>query len=231
MGQIFKNWNEQRKAYDAIHTVVLNQPCFHSMISSMRSCNQNTGPMTDTKRLKLVIMTGIEIGSLEDNNVKEWSFLRELWSVELGPVVVGVALVEEVEAEFNDEGGRDEESKRWGKGKIADEGEDNAELVDDDDPLHLDDVGDGRDEFDKPVMIFVAGPMSLLTWPFFPLIVSDPRRHVAPTDITYIQKYKCSIIYCCLLGLLANMDVYFGIIFSSGATFVDTPKILSAYLT
>jgi hypothetical protein len=50
------------------------------MISSIRSCNQNTGPVTDTKRLKfnLVVMTSLENGSLEDNNVKEWSFLREL---------------------------------------------------------------------------------------------------------------------------------------------------------
>jgi hypothetical protein len=67
--------------------------------------------MTDTKRLKLVVMTGIEIGSLEDNSVNEWTFLRELRSVELGSVVVGVASEEEVEAGFNDEGGKDEESK------------------------------------------------------------------------------------------------------------------------
>ena len=37
------------------------------MASSIRSCNPNTGPVTDTKGLKLVAMTGIEIGSLEDN--------------------------------------------------------------------------------------------------------------------------------------------------------------------
>ena len=47
----------------------------------------------------------------------------------------------EVEAKFNDEGGGDNESKRWDKRAIA--GEDNAELVDDDDLLRLDDVGDG----------------------------------------------------------------------------------------
>lgn len=137
--------------------------------------------MTDTKRLKLVVMTGIEIGSLEDNNVNERSLLRELRSVELGSVVVGVASEEEVEAGFNDEEGKDEESKSWGKREIAGEGEDNAELVDD--PLRLDDVGDGGgDGFGKPVMIFVAGRMSLLTWLFFPLIVSDiPRRRIAPT--------------------------------------------------
>ena len=78
------------------------------------------------------------------------------------PAVVGVALEEEVEAGFNDEGGRDVESKSWGKREIAGEGEDNAELVDDDD-LRLDDVvGDGGgDGFGKPVMIFVAGRMSL----------------------------------------------------------------------
>ena len=84
--------------------------------------------------MKLLVITGIEIGSLEDNNEKGWSFLRELWSVVLGPVVVGVTFEEEVEAEFNDEGGRDEESKSWGKREIAGEGEDNlsAELVNDD---------------------------------------------------------------------------------------------------
>ena len=141
--------------------------------------------MTDTKRLKLVVMTGIEIGSLEDNNVKEWPFLRLLWNVELGLVTVGVALEEEAEAGFNEEGGRDEESKSWGKREIAGEGEDNAELVDDDDPLRLD-VGDGGgDGFGRPVIIFVAGRMSLLAWPFFPLIVSDiPRRRIAPTGIS-----------------------------------------------
>ena len=108
--------------------------------------------------------------------------MRELWSVELGPVVVGVALVE---AGFNDEGGRDEESKSWGKREIAGEVEDNAELVDDDDPLRWD-VGDGGgDGFGRPVMIFVAGRMSLITWPFFPLVVSDiPRRRIAPTGIS-----------------------------------------------
>ena len=47
------------------------------MISSIRSCNQNTGPTTDTKRLKLEVITGIEIGSLEDINVKAGLFLRE----------------------------------------------------------------------------------------------------------------------------------------------------------
>ena len=52
----------------------------------------------------------------------------------------------------------DEESKSWGKREIADEGEDNAELVDDDDPVRLDDVGNGTG---RPVMIFVAGRMSL----------------------------------------------------------------------
>ena len=136
MSQIYENWNEQRKTYDAIHTVVLNQPRFHRKIPSIQSCNQNTGPTTDTKRLKLVVMT-----SFENESLKEWSFFLELWSLELGPVVVGVAL-EEVEAGFNDEGGRDEESKSWGKREIAGEVEDNAGLVDDDDPLRLDYGGD-----------------------------------------------------------------------------------------
>ena len=138
--------------------------------------------MTDTKHLKLLVMTVIESGSLEDNNVKEWTFLRELWSVALGPVV-GVALEE---AGFNDEGGRDEESKSWGKSEIAGEDDDNAELVNDDDPLRLEDVGEeGGDGFGRPVMIFAAGRMSLLTWPIFPLIVSGiPRRRIAPTGIS-----------------------------------------------
>jgi hypothetical protein len=60
--------NKHKKVYDAIHTVVLKKPRFHSMISSMRSCSQNTGPMTETKRLKLMVIVGIEIGSPEDNN-------------------------------------------------------------------------------------------------------------------------------------------------------------------
>jgi hypothetical protein len=93
---------------------------------------------------------------------------------------------EEVEAGFNDEVGRDEESNSWGKREIAGEDEDNAELVEDSDPLRLEDVGDGGgDGFGRPVMIFVAGRISLLTWPIFPLIASDiPRRRIAPTGIS-----------------------------------------------
>lgn len=72
-----------------------HRTCF---VSSIRSC----GPMTDTKRLKSVVITNM---SLEDNNVKEWSFLHELWSVELGLIVVGVALEKDVEAGFNDKCG------------------------------------------------------------------------------------------------------------------------------
>lgn len=95
-------------------------------------------------------------------------------------MVVGVE--EEVVAELDDEGGRDEESKSWGRRERA--GEDNAEFVSDDDnsdPLRfkLDDVGDG---FGRPVIILVAGRMSLLTRPF---LASDiPRRCVAPTGIS-----------------------------------------------
>jgi hypothetical protein len=78
-------------------------------------------------------------------------------------------------AGFNDEGGRDEESKSWDKREIAGENEDNAELVEDDDPFHMDDVGDGGgDGFGRPVMIFVAGRMSWLVWPFFPLHPASP---------------------------------------------------------
>ena len=89
-----------------------------------------------------------------------------------------------MEAGFSDEGGRDEESKSWGKREIA--GEDNAELVEDNDPLRLEDVGDGGgDGFGRPVMIFVAGRMSLLTWLILPLTVSDiARRRIAPTGIS-----------------------------------------------
>jgi hypothetical protein len=103
-------------------------------------------------------------------------------------------LEEEVEAGFNDEGGRDEESRSWGKRESAGEVEDNAELVDDDDPLRLD-VGDGGgDGFGRPVMIFVAGRMSLLTWPFFPLIVSDiPRRRKAPTGISMYSSVAMNV--------------------------------------
>ena len=86
------------------------------------------------KRLDLVVTTGNEIGSLEDNNVKELSFLREFWSVvlKLGRRYYSTRL--------NDKGGRDEESKSWGKRDIVSEGEDNAELVYDNDPLRWDDV-------------------------------------------------------------------------------------------
>ena len=48
--------------------------------------------MTDTKRL---VMTVIDIVSPVDINAKEWTFLRELRSAELGPVVVGVLVDEE----------------------------------------------------------------------------------------------------------------------------------------
>ena len=149
--------------------------------------------MTDTKRLKFEVMRGIEIGSLEDNNVKGRLFSREFRSVELD--TVGVALEEEV-AGFNDEGGRDEEIKSWGKREIGGEEEDNAELVDDEDPLRLEDVGDGGgDGFGRPVMIFVAGRMSLLTWPFFPLIVSDiPRRRIAPTGISMYSSVAMNVV-------------------------------------
>ena len=68
---MYKDLWEQRKTYDAIHTVILNQPHFHSMISSIRFCNQKTGPTTETTGSKSVVMTGVEIGSLENNNVKE----------------------------------------------------------------------------------------------------------------------------------------------------------------
>jgi hypothetical protein len=48
---------------------------FQTIISSTRSCNQNTGPMIDSKRLKFVDMASDSRGSREDSNVV-W-----LWSV------------------------------------------------------------------------------------------------------------------------------------------------------
>ena len=60
-------------------------------------------------------MTGIEIGSLEDNNTI--AILQELYIVALGQVV-GVGTEEEVEAQFGDAGGRGEESKSWGKRRL-----------------------------------------------------------------------------------------------------------------
>lgn len=178
--------SEHKKAYAAIHTVVLNQPRFHSMISSIRSCSQNTGPMIVTKRLKLVVIVGIESGSLEDNNVIDWSFLREFWGVELEPVV-GVVSEDEA-AGLGDKGGRDEESKSWGRREIA--GEDN-ELVDDDnnDGLRLDDVGDGGgDGFGRDVIIFVAGRRSLLTWALISRVSDIARRRVALTGTSMYSR-------------------------------------------
>ena len=46
-------------------------------------------------------------------------------------------------AKFNDEGSRDEESKSWGKRDIVSDGEDNAELVYDNDPRCWHDVDNG----------------------------------------------------------------------------------------
>jgi hypothetical protein len=67
------------------------------------------------------------------------------------------------------------------------ESEDNAELVDDVDLLRLDDVygGDGF-QVGKPVMILVAGRMSLFTWPFkvFPFNCIRYTTRIAPTSST-----------------------------------------------
>ena len=87
---------------------------------------------------------------------------------------------EEAIAGLDEEGGRDEESKSWGRRERT--GEDNAELVDDDDdnndPLSLNgELGDGG----RPVMIFVAGRISLLTWP---VLFDMPRSCVAPSGIS-----------------------------------------------
>ena len=73
-------------------------------------------------------MTGIEIGSLENNNAI--TILQELYIVALGPVV-GVETEEEVEAQFGDAGGRDEESKSWGKRRLQVMMGITAELADD----------------------------------------------------------------------------------------------------
>ena len=49
-------------------------------------------------------------------------------------------------ARFYDKGGRGGESKSWGKKGIVSGGEDNAEQVEDNDPLCWDDVDDGGAE-------------------------------------------------------------------------------------
>ena len=127
-------------------------------------------------------MIGIEIRSLEDKNVVDWSFLREFWGVELG-VAVGVVL-EDATWGLGDKGGNDEESNSWGRREIAGEV---SELVDDDskDGLRLDNVGDGGgDGFGREVLISAAGRISSLTWAF-PLCVSNVlRRRVAPTGMS-----------------------------------------------
>ena len=56
----------QINTYAAIHTVVRSHPRFHSRTSSTRSCNQNTGPMIETKRLKLTDIVGSDSDSRED---------------------------------------------------------------------------------------------------------------------------------------------------------------------
>ena len=100
--------------------------------------------------------------------------------------------MEEEASEFNDDDGRDEEIKSWGKREIVGEEEDNAELVD---PLRLEDVGDGGgDGFGSPVMILVAGRMSLLTWLFFPLVEFDiPRRRIAPAGISMYSNVAMNV--------------------------------------
>lgn len=49
--------------YAASHTVVLFQPFFHKIISSILSCNQNKRPTFATNRRKFVVMIGRERGS------------------------------------------------------------------------------------------------------------------------------------------------------------------------
>ena len=56
----------QINTYAAIHTVVRSHPRFHSRTSSTRSCSQNTGPMMETKRLKLTDIVGSDSDSRED---------------------------------------------------------------------------------------------------------------------------------------------------------------------
>jgi len=61
--------NEHRKVYSTIHEVVLLHPRFQNIISSIRSCIQNTGPTFATNLLKLFVVIGSDSGSLEESNV------------------------------------------------------------------------------------------------------------------------------------------------------------------
>jgi len=61
--------NEHRKVYSTIHEVVLLHPRFQNIISSIRSCIQNTGPTFATNLLKLVAVIGSDSESLEESSV------------------------------------------------------------------------------------------------------------------------------------------------------------------
>jgi len=61
--------NEHRKVYSAIHEVVLLHPRFQNIISSIRSCIQNTGPTFATNLLKLFVIIGSDSGSWEESKV------------------------------------------------------------------------------------------------------------------------------------------------------------------
>lgn len=76
------------KPQAAIHTPVTFHPLRHITTSSIRSCNQNTGPTFSIKRLKLTVVIGIESGSRDDKSGTDGCvFLRRLrdsWPSESG---------------------------------------------------------------------------------------------------------------------------------------------------
>jgi len=58
-----------RKVYNAIHEVVFLHPRLQNIISSIRSCIQNTGPTLATNLLKLFVIIGSDNGSLEESSI------------------------------------------------------------------------------------------------------------------------------------------------------------------
>jgi len=154
-------------AYAAIHVDVRIHPFFHMTISSMRSCNQNTGPTIDTNRLKFVVIIGKDNGSFEDNSVILSIFLRILDAGGVPDVGPG------------DTGGIEEESSSCGmKDIVGDVKEPKANEPVPIDGRLLDNRGeDGGDGFGIVVVILGAGRM---TCGVAVTASDDPRRRVAP---------------------------------------------------
>jgi len=74
--------NEHRKVYSAIHEVVLLHPRFQNIISSIRSCIQNTGPTFATNLLKLFVIIGSDSESLEESSVTFSGSIFFRWFIE-----------------------------------------------------------------------------------------------------------------------------------------------------